>query len=395
MSRFPALGFDPAPGDPEELARLSRETARAAREVDALADELRRLAALDEFWCGIAADGFAASLGRLPKQLEVAHESFGTVARRLSEWAAGLRELQGQARAAERDAAEALARLRAVHASAPTGLPPTSGGAEAFTAYLQAVQASQRAVDAAEQALAAARRRGEDVQERARAGASQVERAVRQAARAAPAEPGWLESIGSSVVDRARAWNEALGDWVRANQDWIAAATDALSTAAFVAAFIPGLAPVALLALGGAALLGTAALAAYTDQKDMSDVALAAAGVGLSGAAAAAGRAAKAARAKETGVAVTKLPHMFTNGLSMGGREFGWRTVQLQPTLAGHAVGTVGTVDTARSRGLLPPSAGAAPAGRPTRVVLRHVEPGRLVPTPVTGPAPTPAGPGR
>lgn len=376
MSRFPALGFDPAPGDPEELARLSRETARAAREVDALADELRRLAALDDAWCGVAADGFTASLGRLPQQLEVAHGSFGTVARRLSDWAGSLGDLQAQARAAERDAADALMRLRAARASVPSGLPPTSGGAEALAAHLQAVQASERAVDDAARALAAARARGEAVQERAREGAARVERAVRDAARVAPPEPGWWQRIGGSVTDAVRRMNREAEQFVREHREAIAAFTDLVSTAAFVAAFIPGANVPLLLALGVVALLGSSALAAYTDERDAGDVVLAAASLGLGGAAAAAGRAARLARAAETGTAVPRLPSMFSNGLSMGTRELGWRTIQLQPTLAGHGLGVVGTVDVARSRGLLP----AGPSAAPTRPVVRHAEPGRRAP---------------
>lgn len=366
MSRFPALGFDPAPGDPEELARLSRDTARAAREVDALADELRRLTTLDDWWCGVAADSLTIALGRLPQQLEVAHESFGTVASRLSDWVATLGDLQAQARAAEQDAAEALARLRAAQASAPTGLPPTSGGPEAFMAHLQAVRASARAVDAAERALAAARARGEAVQERARAGASRVEHAVRDAARAAPPEPGWLERVGESIVDDVRRLNAQAAALVHTYHKQIAAFTDLVSTAAFVAGFIPGVGAPLLLVLGGVALAGNGVLAAYTDERDLADVGLAATSFGLAGAAAAAGRAAKAARAVETGAPVEKLPSMFTKGLSMGDRELVWRTMQLQPTLAGHAVGLVSTVGTARDRGLLPPGRGqvATPGAR-------------------------------
>jgi uncharacterized protein YukE len=394
VSRFPVLGFDPAPGEPDELARLGRETGRAAREVDALAGEVRGLAALDD-WCGVASQAFQGAVGRLPQQLEVASDAFGALARRLSEWSAALEELQVQARAAERDAAEALARLRAAHASAPSGLPTTSGGADALAAHLQAVSASRRAVDVAERALAAARSRGEAVQERAREGAARVERAVREAARSAPAEPGWLQSIGGSVVDGARRLNRQAGQFVREHRTAIAAVTDALSTAAFVAAFVPGAGTLVVLAMGAAALAGTGALAAWTEDKDAGDVALAAVGLGLGGAAAAAGRAAAAARAAETGTAVRQLPSMFSNGLSMGPREFGWRVVQLQPTLAGHAVGLVDTVSTARARGLLPPAAGAAPAGAAPRVAVRHVEPGRLVPAPGIRPAPVPVGGGR
>lgn len=365
MSRYPALGFDPAPGDPDEVARLGRETARAAGEVDQLADELRRLRCAD--WRGLAAESFAVALDRLPQQLAVAQEAFGEVAGRLSGWASALEDLQAQARAAEREAADALDQLRVARACAPSRL--ASGSAEAYTGYLEAVQTTGRAVAAAEQALAAARARGAAVRERAQEQAARVERAVRDAARVAPPEPGWLERVGSSVLDGVRALNDAAGEFVRDNREVIGAFTDALSTAAFVAAFIPGVNGIALLVAGAVVLADTGLLAAYTDDRDAGDVALAAVGLGLGGAAHLAGNAARAARAAETGTAVRSLPSLFTPGLTMGSRELAWRTVQLQPTLAGHAVALVDTTGTARRRGLLP---AAAPA-------VRHAEAGRVV----------------
>lgn len=360
MTRYPALGFDPAPGDPAELAQLGRETGRVAGEVDDLARQLRRLGELGGDWRGTAADVFATALDELPQQLQVAQESFGAVAGRLSEWAGELADLQSQARAAEADAAEALARLRAARAAAGAPRPTTSGPA-ALADHLQDLQAAAGAIESAERALAAARARGERVQERARDGSARVERAVRDAARVAP-DSGLLKRVGGSLVDAVRSMNDGLATFVRDHKQMIADLTDALSAVALVAAFT-SLGPLGLLAMGLLTLAGTGALAAYTDERDAGDVALAAVGVGLTGAASAAGRAARLARVAETGAPVARLPSMFTPGLTMGNREFAWRTVQLQPTLAGHAVGLVSNVETARARGILPPRGGRVRAG--------------------------------
>ena len=353
MTGYVALGFDPAPGDAAEVARLGRETARVAGELHQLDRDLQRLGSAAA-WQGTAGHCFRSAVGELPAHLRRAEDSFGHAARALTGWADLLADLQVEARAAERAAADALARLRAARAHA-ADVP--AGGADP-AAWVAAEQAAARAVREAEAALERARARGRQVQEQAEAGAARAERAVREAARTAPPEPGLLERIGDSLVDGVQALNEAVGDWVRENADAIAAVTDVLSTVAFVAGFVPGVGTGTMLALNGLALLGTASLAAYTDRKDLGDVALAGAGLALGGLGAVAERAAVVARADELGQAVTKLPSMFTPGLVMGQRELVWRSVQLQPTLAGHALGIVDVVGIARDRGLLPPQGG-------------------------------------
>jgi len=400
VTAFPSLGFDPAPGDAGEIARLGRETGRVAADVDALADEVRAFSELGSAWCGDAAGAFSASVGELPRQLRLTSEAFGAAARQLDTWSATLAQLQTEARDAEREAAAALARLREARAAA-AALPPTNAGSDAFLAHLQAGPARARAVDAAEAALAAARRRGEAVRQRAQAGARTAERVVREAARVAPPTPGLLTRIGTSLVDGVQAANEAVGQWVRDNREVIAAVTDVLSTVAFVAAFVPGLGtPVLLASL--AVLAGTSLLAAYTDERDAGDVLLAAAGFGLAGAATAAGRAAQVTRLGEAAAAsgtraptffsrgVGQPPSMFTNGLTMSSRELVWRSVQLQPTLAGHGVGLVSTVGTARDRGLLPPQhrERPAPAAAPARPVVHTVAPGVRAEPRQVGPVP-------
>ena len=363
MTAFPALGFDPAPGCPDVVAGLGRETSRVAAELAALARDLQRLDEVGADWRGEAASCFRASLGELPRHLSLAEESFAVAARELSGWSAELADLQARARAAEGDAADALARLRAARAAqAAAGDDPAPAAA------------ADRAAREAEAALEHARARGREIRRRGQQAADRVERAVREAARAAPPEPGLFERIGDSLVDGVQALNQAVGDWVRENADAIAAVTDVLSTVAFVAGFVPGVGTGTMLALNGLALLGTASLAAYTDRKDLGDVAMAGAGLALGGLGAAAERAAVVARADELGQAVTKLPSMFTPGLVMGQRELVWRSVQLQPTLAGHALGLVDVVGIARDRGMLPPQGGQPVV---TVAAVRSTEPGR------------------
>lgn len=350
MSAFPALGFDPAPGDAAEVGRLGRETARVAGELHDLDRELQRLGSVGPAWRGAAGECFRGAVGELPVHLRRAEDSFAVAARALSTWGDLLADLQVEARAAERAAADALARLRAARARAAE--VPTGGADPA--AWVVAEQAAARAVREAEADLERARARGRHVQEQAQEGAFRAEHAVREAARTAPPEPGLLERIGDSLVDGVRELNARVGEWVKENAELIAAITDAVSVVAFVAGFVPGVGTGVMLALNGAVLVSTVALAAYTDEKGLTDVAFAGVGLGLGVLGAGAGRAAAVARAEEMGTALAPLPSMFTPGLVMGQRELVWRSVQLQPVLAGHALGLVDTVRTGRDRGLIP-----------------------------------------
>ena len=352
MTAFPALGFDPAPGDPGEVLRVGRETSRVAAELAQLDRELQRLGEVGPAWQGAAGACFREAVGELPVHLRRAEGSFAQAARALQGWGVLLEELQASARAAERAAADALHRLRAAREQA-AAVPAGTGDA-----VVAAELAAARAVRDAEADLETARARGRHLAQLADEGAGRAERAVREAARTAPPEPGLLERIGDSLVDAVQELNTRVGEWVGENAALLAAITDGVSVVAFVAGFVPGVGTGVMLALNGAVLVTTVALAAYTDEKGLTDVAFAGAGLGLGVLGTAAGRAAAVARADELGTAVGPLPSMFRPGLVMGQRELVWRSVQLQPVLAGHALGFVDTVRTGRDRGLIPAGSG-------------------------------------
>jgi hypothetical protein len=106
---FPALGFDPAPGDPDEVEGVGRHCARAAR---ALEEDAVRLEALQRSeWVGEASDALRARVARLRRDYSAsgrAYESLGSVLLRFSETH---RQVQLEARRTEADAAEAKRRM--------------------------------------------------------------------------------------------------------------------------------------------------------------------------------------------------------------------------------------------------------------------------------------------
>ena len=106
---FPALGFDPAPGDPVAVSAAAGSVAQHGR---VFADASGSVSRLDTgSWVGDAGDGFRGQLRDLPRDLEVAGRSHGTAAQVLAGYGRGLQERQRHADELEARAAE-LARLR-------------------------------------------------------------------------------------------------------------------------------------------------------------------------------------------------------------------------------------------------------------------------------------------
>lgn len=111
-SEFPALGFDPLPGEPMIILAL-RDDARAfgAR----MTEEAQRLGDLARpgGWEGAAAEAYAAGLDHLPRDLQRCGDAFADLAGALERYYDCFIDAQLQARELERCAAEARARLQA------------------------------------------------------------------------------------------------------------------------------------------------------------------------------------------------------------------------------------------------------------------------------------------
>jgi hypothetical protein len=247
VSRYPTLGFDPAPGDVGEAHRLDR----------ALQGVLTTLSSCERT-LGQAADAFAAELRELLPHLRRAGDGHREAQRALRRWADVLGGLQSSARSLEGRAADAahevqlaVAALRRAQARTVDATDPAQVSAAA-TAVAQA----QAAVRRAEASLDAAR-----------SAARQLADEHRAASDAAPVEPGVLQRIGSvvsGVVDAVRSFPDAAWSFLQDNANALAEVGDVLAELAavvgVVAIFAP--APFAAIALGLAGLaLGAHALA--------------------------------------------------------------------------------------------------------------------------------------
>jgi uncharacterized protein YukE len=204
---FPALGFDPAPGEPEPLAAESARVGGVARSLAAAAATVARV---DADWTGDAAAAFRARLGELPRDLDTAAAAHRELGRTLADYADGLARRRRRADELERRADE-LRRL--------------------------AAPASALAVVRADAQLL----RGEH-----RAAARDAAGRVRAATDPPYQEPGFLTRVAGSVRR-----------WIAANADalaWTATVLRGLSGGLAVLCLVPGFQPLAPVALGVAGI---------------------------------------------------------------------------------------------------------------------------------------------
>ena len=96
---FPALGFDPAPGDTAAVSAAASDV-RGAGTV--FSDASANVSTLNSSaWTGDAADAFRGQLKDLPRDLDLAARSHQTAAQTLVDWGNGL--TGRQRRAADRE----------------------------------------------------------------------------------------------------------------------------------------------------------------------------------------------------------------------------------------------------------------------------------------------------
>lgn len=126
---YPALGFDPLPGDPRVARELADDARIFGERMTNQAAELRRMAN-PEGWTGEAAEAFTAGLAELPDDLEIAGQAFTGMAGALEQFHDRFLAAKERARALEGEARTARAELSQAQAVyeqpvfQPLGAPP-------------------------------------------------------------------------------------------------------------------------------------------------------------------------------------------------------------------------------------------------------------------------------
>ncbi len=302
MRAFPALGFDPCPGQPASVREIAGSLRRSA---DAMARSADLLRGQDHQWQGEAAAAFQQRVAvQAPEQLRRAEQSFLAAGSALTGWAELLVDQQRQAEMLESQAAELTRRVAELQRSTsslaweqstadPFGLltasppdvlawaPPDPRGVRLAQVRRELAVAharlSQAGTELAQVRAAAARLRVATTE-----AAAGTARGLQAAKDLAPDGPGLLGQAVGAVGDALTAawdWSVGLPDdmmgWLQEHHELLRSISDItgwLSSALSVLALVPFFTPLAVpLAIGlGAVSTATAYGAAVGEKGDWS-----------------------------------------------------------------------------------------------------------------------------
>ncbi|MEV6873991.1 putative T7SS-secreted protein [Amycolatopsis sp. NPDC051128] len=217
---FPALGFDPAPGDLDGITDLAGKYRVVSTDLTEADDALRQIVRKQGIWQGEASEAFTRRIGPLPQYLEGAARSMGQAADALEGWSRDLGDLRK--RAADLEArAEAAARA----AEEARANPDLALANRTFQDQLT-LQIAQRLLDNAGQQLQTAIDGCQNIQDAARQlqqehteAAGRVAELLRKAKEPAPDEPDVLDKLSDAV-------GGALGDLTNTLADGVDEAWD-------------------------------------------------------------------------------------------------------------------------------------------------------------------------
>ncbi|MFJ9781768.1 putative T7SS-secreted protein [Amycolatopsis sp. NPDC101161] len=216
---FPALGFDPAPGDLDGVADLAGKYRAVSTDLTEADDALRQIVRKQGIWQGEASEAFARRIGPLPQYLEGAARSMGSAADALEKWSHGLGDLQKRAADLEARAEAAAKAAEAARANPDLGLANRTFPDE------QSLQIAQRLLDNAGHQLQTAIDGCQNVQDAAKQlqqehaeAAGRVAEALRKAKELAPEEPDVLDKLSDAVGGALVDLSNTLADGV--DQAW-------------------------------------------------------------------------------------------------------------------------------------------------------------------------------
>ena len=266
---LPALGFDPAPGLGDQVTALAAAVSGAAREAAEVRRTLESIGKAGGTWRGDAATAFSGQLGELPPYLDKATDANTTATGALTGWAHDLAGFQSQAADYERQAEAARSRVDAARATLRhyQGSTPGSDPTAADRLRQQTADA-QWAVGAADSALQEIIGRARQLAGLHQAALAATAAKIREAADAAPPEPGFWDKLGSALSDIGD-WiasiPDKVGHWIEEHKYLVKALGDLLSdisvVVGIVSLFLPPPADVIGLAISGG--LSLAAMGAH------------------------------------------------------------------------------------------------------------------------------------
>ncbi|NBH06242.1 putative T7SS-secreted protein [Amycolatopsis sp. SID8362] len=217
---FPALGFDPAPGDLDGVTDLAGKYRAVSKDLTEADDALRQIVRKQGIWQGEASDAFARRIGPLPRYLEGAARSMGDAGSALEAWSQQLGDLRKRAADLEARAESAAQAAEAARANPDLAL------ANRTFPDQKSLQLAQKLLDNAGRQLQSAIDGCQNIQDAAKQlqqehteAAGRVAEALRKAKELAPDEPDVLDKLGDAV-------GGALGDLTNTIADGVDDAWD-------------------------------------------------------------------------------------------------------------------------------------------------------------------------
>lgn len=262
-SKYPNLGFDPAPGDLETVRQLVSGVGTVARDGDDAQTHLKKIGTSEGIWVGQSADAFTDSVSEIPPYLKKALGAMNSAYRALSSWESSLGSYQARARRLEQDAADAAERVSAAK-GALDGVPKDSSDTseKEKEKHAKDEKGKKDAYESANHGLEAVRDRARSLHAEYTAAADDASRLIKNAADDAPPEPHWWEDVLDGVGDFLADLGKMLMDpnfWKLVG-DILADVAMVLAVVCLFAMPFGGIAGLALVSL----LVGAGALAAHS-----------------------------------------------------------------------------------------------------------------------------------
>ncbi|MGC7102528.1 putative T7SS-secreted protein [Amycolatopsis lurida] len=274
---YPALGFDPAPGELERVAEVADKYKTVSTKLTSAKTALESIINQTGTWEGEASEAFARRVGDLPEYLGKATESMAKASGALGQWSGSLATMQAHARELEARAQDARKQAELARNNPAFDLAnQTFHDQESLRAAQRALDAAARQLTEAIDGLEAIIKAAERLLAQHTELAERIAELLKQAREIAPDEPGWLSKALSDIADWATETIndaidvvtdvvQAIGDFIEDHANLIAKVSDIvgdLSTViGVVADFLP---PPADTVVGAVSLgLGVVALGGH------------------------------------------------------------------------------------------------------------------------------------
>jgi phage shock protein A len=230
---YPALGFNPAPGNVGTVSSLASNFITVSSHLQQARDAMVKAGQVGGFWEGDAANAFHNDIGQLPDYLDKATQSLGDAGKALDSWANDLTSMQSSASDYEQQAEEATRQLNQAKSNPDLQLAGQEfDNQQALQEAQQRLNSAEGALNSAESDLNAIREQASRLFTQHQDLVKQVEDALNKAKDEAPKKPGFFSSIGSAFSSAFHGLEDLAKktwDFVKQHANVIAKVGDVLS----------------------------------------------------------------------------------------------------------------------------------------------------------------------